>query len=273
MRRKRRRRALVAAAGALAAAGTRAILRRREHSAWQRTAHDGRQVSLEEGVVAAAGLSVTAGLSAVGGAALLATGGAATAGYIDDTCAERFAENPKGLRGHLGALRRGVLTSGNVKLMLIASSAALSARALRQPGDIPFFDTAVRTGLIAGGANIINLFDLRPGRALKVAGLAALPLLGNSVPLPASRLAAGVCGVGLVCAEDDLSGKTMLGDTGANAFGATLGTAWALLPRRTVRCAILAGLVGLTLASERVSFSKIIAETPILRSLDEAGRR
>jgi hypothetical protein len=39
------------------------------------------------------------------------------------------------------------------------------------------------------------------------------------------------------------------------------------------RWGILAGVVGLTLASEKVSFTKVIAATPGLRELDALGRR
>jgi hypothetical protein len=36
---------------------------------------------------------------------------------------------------------------------------------------------------------------------------------------------------------------------------------------------VAAVLVGLTVASEKVSFTKVIEATPVLRFLDEAGRR
>jgi hypothetical protein len=44
------------------------------------------------------------------------------------------------------------------------------------------------------------------------------------------------------------------------------------VPGRAPRAALLAGIVGLTLASEKVSFTKVIEATPGLRELDRLGR-
>ena len=65
----------------------------------------------------------------------------------------------------------------------------------------------------------------------------------------------------------------MLGDAGANAFGALLGVALAARTGPAGRAALLAGLVALTAASERVSFTQVIEKTPGLRELDALGRR
>jgi UDP-N-acetylmuramyl pentapeptide phosphotransferase/UDP-N-acetylglucosamine-1-phosphate transferase len=65
----------------------------------------------------------------------------------------------------------------------------------------------------------------------------------------------------------------MLGDTGANLLGAVLGLAVVLETSRPVRTVVLVVLVLLNLASERISFSRVIATTPVLRDLDLLGRR
>jgi len=87
-------------------------------------------------------------------------------------------------------------------------------------------------------------------------------LVGVAAPLAA----------GLSLLSEDLTERAMLGDCGANALGAMLGTAAATLPR-PARIALLAGITGLTLASEKVSFTKVIERTPALRWLDMLGRR
>ena len=56
-------------------------------------------------------------------------------------------------------------------------------------------------------------------------------------------------------------------------LGALLGTAAVVAGTRPQRWALLAVTVGLTLVSERVSFTEVIARTPVLREIDAWGRR
>jgi len=51
-----------------------------------------------------------------------------------------------------------------------------------------------------------------------------------------------------------------------------LGASAARLPR-PARIVLLAGMAGLTAASEKISFTKVIERTPALRWLDMLGRR
>jgi hypothetical protein len=125
----------------------------------------------------------------------------------------------------------------------------------------------LNAGLVAGGANLLNLFDLRPGRAIKVATASGALLGAAGRDSVAAPLAAG-----LALLPEDLGERAMLGDSGANALGAMLGASAAGLSR-TGRITLLVAIVGITAASEKVSFTKVIARTPALNRLDMLGRR
>jgi UDP-N-acetylmuramyl pentapeptide phosphotransferase/UDP-N-acetylglucosamine-1-phosphate transferase len=275
---------LVAAAGAGVARG---VLRAVSASAFaaplERTNHRGHTVSLAAGpalaVGAAAGAAAGAGSPALAASVLLAGLPAGAVGLYDDVVGARPEQRTaKGFRGHLGALREGRVTSGLVKIAGIGAASLVAAAVLEgergtvRPGRSAggrLVDTVLSAGVIAGGANLANLFDLRPGRALKVGLLAGLPLLAG----PAGGVAAGAVGAAGALLPDDLGERVMLGDGGANALGALLGVAAARSTSRLPRVLLLAGIAGLTLASEKVSFTKVIEATPVLRELDAFGRR
>jgi hypothetical protein len=266
-------------AGALLSLGLAAITARAAYDAlrrhppgdgnsWDRTNHRGEQVTLLEGpavaLAAVAGGLVTPGLCIPVRMALAAAGtGAAAFGGYDDLAG---SGDSRGFRGHLGALARGEVTSGAVKLAGIGAT-GLAAGTLAGGCCA---DVVINAGLAAGCANLINLFDLRPGRAIKVT-LAVGAALGAASP-EARLAAAAPVGAALALLPEDLGERAMLGDCGANALGAMLGVAAARLPR-TARLAALAAVTGLTAASERVSFSRVIDTTPPLRWLDQLGRR
>jgi UDP-GlcNAc:undecaprenyl-phosphate/decaprenyl-phosphate GlcNAc-1-phosphate transferase len=267
--------AALAGAGLAAAAarGGYALLRRHPPGGaarWARANHRGEPVTLLEGpaVVAGAVLAALAapGIPARARAGLVAAGaGAAAFGGYDDL---QGSGSRRGFRGHLGALTHGEVTTGAVKLGGIGAS-GLAASALLGGGPA---DVLVNAGLIAGSANLVNLFDLRPGRAVKVAA-AAGTLLGLAAPGRAAPLAAPPLGAAAALLGEDLAERAMLGDAGANGLGALLGTAAAASLPRPARLTLLAGIASLTAASEVISFTKVIERTPALRWLDMLGRR
>ena len=69
------------------------------------------------------------------------------------------------MRGHVQALRDGAVTSGLVKMVGLTALAAVATVA---EDDRSAAGRIVDTALVAGTANLVNLLDLRPGRALKV---------------------------------------------------------------------------------------------------------
>ncbi|HKX67571.1 MAG TPA: hypothetical protein VJN29_10125 [Intrasporangium sp.] len=283
------------AAGAAATRRLAASLPHRARQPWERTNYAGRPLTLLEGPAwlggAATGIGIAALLEALDrddssppairsspAAALVVTVASGALGALDDLSG---SASRKGLKGHLGALRRGELTTGAVKIAGLAvtglAGALLSDRVGERTrvtggrGEGQTGQTVVRTlvggAVVAAAANVVNLFDLRPGRALKVviAGTAPLAIAGSSSAGSGLGAAAGVV-------RDDLAGVSMLGDTGANAAGALAGLA--LIERCGLRGRLVAlGLfTALTLASERVSFSAVIEANDVLRRLDDWGR-
>jgi UDP-GlcNAc:undecaprenyl-phosphate/decaprenyl-phosphate GlcNAc-1-phosphate transferase len=262
----------VLVAGAVAASVTAAVqrgltARPPRAGRWTRLNHRGSEVTLAAGpalaVGAAAGVAVTPGLRPAHRAAgVLVALGAGGVGAYDDLAG---AGSSKGFRGHLSALRRGEVTTGVVKIGGIGL-AGLAGSALVSDSPV---DAVVGGAVVAGSANLLNLLDLRPGRAVK-AGLLHLPLL--FAQQPAGPLAGAALGAATAALPDDLAERTMLGDAGANALGALLGLAMVAREGRRPRLLHLAVLVALTAASERVSFTAVIERTPSLRRLDELGR-
>ncbi len=234
---------------------------------WIRTNYRDRRVSMLLGP--AVGVGALAGLAAAvpstRRAALLAVAGAAVIGGYDDLYGDRHA---RGLGGHARALQHGEITTGMVKLVTLTGTAAIAAKVrYRNPVDI-----AIGTALVAGGANLVNLFDLRPGRAVKVTAAAAA-LLSRAGSRETRAVAAVAAGAALAALPDDLGERAMLGDCGAGTLGALLGWAAGMSGPRARRAALAAGVVALTVASERVSFTDVIERHRTLRTLDLVGRQ
>ncbi|BEP15978.1 hypothetical protein acdb102_42890 [Acidothermaceae bacterium B102] len=272
------RRDLLAPAAAVAAAvGLRTLLDSGTGPSWRRQNFRGSTVTLSAGPAVVGGL--VAGVLVAGTLdrsrgqrILVAAGvsvlGAGVAGLIDDRASAREDERAvKGFTGHLGALARGKASAGTVKIAVIGST-SLVAAAIRTGASA---DTVIDGCLVAGCANLVNLLDLRPGRALKAVALANAALLPGSAGRYRSLL---LTTTGTVAATlpADLGERTMLGDTGANALGAAVGSVMCGRSRR-VRLAALAVVAGLTAVSEKVSFSRVIAGNPVLRRLDQLGGR
>lgn len=249
---------------------------------WTRANHRGAPISLLEGPAVAAGLlagSVALPGRAAAAVAVAAAGGGAF-GLLDDLT-EDTSKRRKGLRGHLGALREGELTTGALKILGIGAAGLVAAVIARPRPRVASgagrgraavgwaLDVATSGALVAGTANLVNLLDLRPGRALKAVALGAVAALGGA----GAPAAGALLGAAAAALPADLDERDMLGDGGANAAGAVLGVAAVLGAPRPVRLALLAGVVGLTVASERVSFTSVIERTPGLRELDAWGRR
>jgi UDP-N-acetylmuramyl pentapeptide phosphotransferase/UDP-N-acetylglucosamine-1-phosphate transferase len=64
----------------------------------------------------------------------------------------------------------------------------------------------------------------------------------------------------------------MLGDTGANVIGATLGLGVVLGLGSEGRTGVLIALIVLNVLAELLSFSRVIERVPLLRAFDRLGQ-
>jgi len=194
-------------------------------------------------------------------------------GLLDDLAGRQHGGpggGSSGFGGHLGALARGRVTTGLLKLAG-GSVAALVAAAVWHRG-LGLWAVA-DAALIALAANVANLFDRAPGRAGKVALVSAAALLvATRAP---SRLGpvATMAGAAAVLLVYDLRERLMLGDTGANCLGAVLGLGVVEAAGPAARLSVLTLVVVLNALSEIISFGAVIGRVAILRALDQVGRR
>lgn len=252
------------------------------HSSLARRNYRDRLVATAGGLVVALAVLVVEGGRAVVGAAgfgaetptairlgvVLAVVTFALLGLVDDLVPDATA---RGFRGHLGALLEGQLTTGGMKLAAGAAAALVLASIVR-PGDHVW--GLVRDGLvIALAANLANLLDRAPGRMLKCSAAAFVALVVAAGGAAVVGAVAVAVGAGLALVLDDLHERVMLGDTGSNAIGAALGIGAVAAFSPGVRTVIAGGLILMNVASEVVSFGRVIEAVPPLRALDRAGRR
>lgn len=187
------------------------------------------------------------------------------AGLVDDVA----RAGPRGLRGHVRALVAGRVTTGIVKLVVIAGSAVVVVAL--QP-DRSGYAAACGVVLLAACANVWNGLDVVPGRSVKAFFLPAIAYLvsgevANAPLLPGLLVAA------VVVLPFDLRELAMLGDGGANLLGFCAGLAlYDVLPDGWVPGAAVIA-VALNIVAETVSFSRVIERTPLLRWVDALGRR
>lgn len=227
-------------------------------------------------VVALAIEAVRASLAAVGAGTpgnplarllvLVTVCGFALLGALDDVAG---SPDERGFRGHVGALARGRVTTGILKLAGGAAVAVAVVGPLEGRAPVRLLADAA---LVALCANLGNLLDRAPGRVLKVGAVAFVALAAAARHRADLDGVAVVVGASVGLIRDDLRERLMLGDAGANALGAVVGFGLVLATSPTTRTMAMVGVAALNLAGEVVSFSRVIDAVPPLRALDRAGR-
>ena len=189
-------------------------------------------------------------------------------GLVDDLAGDGSS---RGFRGHVRELVRGRLTTGGLKLFGGGAVALVAVAAVRPASDAGML--LADAALVALAANLGNLFDRAPGRTIKVSVLAFVLLVAGMGAADDLSATAVVVGGALALLLDDLHERVMLGDTGANLLGGSLGLAVVATGSPVTRLAVLAVVSILNGISEWVSFSQVIDRVAPLRVLDRAGRR
>jgi len=197
----------------------------------------------------------------------LAAVGFGLLGLLDDLGG---AGESGGFAGHLRALAGGRLTTGAIKLF---GGAAVAVVVVASVEPDALGRLLADAALVALAANLGNLFDRAPARTTKVALVAFAVLVVAAGAEPELAGVALVVGAGAGLIVPDLREHLMLGDAGANALGAALGLGVVLACSPAVRTGVLVVVALLNLASERISFTKVINATPPLRAFDRLGRQ
>jgi len=175
----------------------------------------------------------------------------------------------RGLAGHTKSLLSGNPTTGSLKA-LVGGMAALYISAINSSALLLIPVDAV---IIALSVNMINLLDLRPGRAGKgflftvILFFIAFPMVQNVL------FASMVAGILLAYLPEDLKSRAMMGDSGANALGSVLGLTAVWIFDLKLKFFYLAVLVLLHIVAERSSLTRIIASNRLLDYLDRLGRK
>ena len=181
------------------------------------------------------------------------------AGALDDLIGNR--------KGHFKSLFKGELTTGGFKALFggfvgLVVSVCISSSIV---------DIIVNTLIIALSTNLMNLFDLRPGRAIKAYLVIMIPiyitLTGYTKVFPLLILPNV-----LAYFNTDLKARGMMGDTGSNVLGISIGVLMALGYGIKVRLAWLVFLILMHLITEKFSLTKIIEKNRVLKFIDNLGR-
>lgn len=192
-------------------------------------------------------------------------------GFIDDMLGQR---DTLGFKGHFGALFKGKLTTGGFKAVGGGFIALFMAFFLVTAGPLwhNLGNIILNALIIALFTNMLNLLDLRPGRALK--GYLFFLLL--IVLMAAGRvnwlLIAPLLGAVLVYLPVDLKARAMMGDAGSNVLGLTLGYYSVIHLPLFYRIGVLVFLIVMHIYTEKFSLTRTIERVPWLRAIDQLGR-
>jgi UDP-N-acetylmuramyl pentapeptide phosphotransferase/UDP-N-acetylglucosamine-1-phosphate transferase len=187
-------------------------------------------------------------------------------GLLDDFIGDK---KTKGLKNHITSFFRGQLTTGFIKAFIGFFTALIISYGISNS----ILGFILNIFNIALFTNALNLMDLRPGRCIKVFFIIGFIIvilnLKNWIvllPLIIMLIAA------IFYMPSDLNELCMLGDTGSNILGITLGYFCSLTFETASKTFLFVTLMLINLAAEKFSITKIISNNRILNYLDSLGR-
>jgi hypothetical protein len=188
------------------------------------------------------------------------------AGLLDDLIGNKQV---KGLKNHIEAFMKGELTTGFVKAFIgFISSIVISYGISKNIVDflLNIFNIALFT-------NALNLMDLRPGRCIKAfLAIGFIIFISNLREVLFLLPLIIMITTSLIYLKYDLKEVCMLGDTGSNILGITLGYFSAITFDISGKAIIFLALFIMNAAAERLSITKLIANNRFLNYLDNLGR-
>ena len=186
------------------------------------------------------------------------------AGILDDIRGNR---DVSGLKGHFKSLLNGKLTTGGFKALFGGFIGLVISIAISKN----IYDIVINTLIIALSTNLMNLLDLRPGRAIKGYLLISIVLLFTLGEYTRNLLLLIFPNV-IAYFNQDLKAKAMMGDTGSNVLGISIGILFVMGYSLKVRLIWLAFLIFIHILTEKYSLTKIIENNKFLNFIDKLGR-
>lgn len=194
--------------------------------------------------------------------ALTAIAGFGILGLIDDIFGNREVG---GFKGHLRLLAQGKVSTGLIK----AVGGGVLALWIGVHESFGYIPTGILNGLVISlSANMLNLLDLRPGRAVSCwwVGMLALGFAPDARYIAILMLPVFIPAIWLSVL--DRSAKVMMGDAGSNVLGAILGLAIVYSLGLPGKLALVILMAAVNIYSEKYSISRLIENNAVLTRLD-----
>ena len=188
------------------------------------------------------------------------------AGLLDDLIGSKQV---KGFKKHIKSFIKGELTTGFIKAFIGFTSSAVISLGI----SINLFDFILNIFNIALFTNALNLMDLRPGRCIKAFLVLGFIILITNIHEVLTLLPLIIMlTASIVYLNYDLKEICVLGDTGSNILGITLGYFSSIAYDLNIKTLIFFALLIINAAAEKFSMSKFISNNRFLNYLDNLGR-